>query len=119
MKYMCTCGLPIKELYEVCSATWQKNVLDDKDEGKIVGYGDDHYTWKCTNKKCYEGDEWQDKPEEWPRCEDGSEGCTGYAVDVIEDETGDGYCASCVDVMAGYGHEEFIFMQKQLKEASQ
>ena len=42
----------------------------------------------------------------------------GYA-DVIEDETGDGYCASCVDVMAGYGHEEFIFMQKQLKEDPQ
>ena len=53
MKYMCTCGLPIKELYQVCSATWRKNVLDDKDEGTIVGYGDDHYTWKCTNKKCY------------------------------------------------------------------
>ena len=53
--------------------------------------------------KCYEGDEWQDKPEEWPRCEDQtSEECTGHA-DVIEDETGDGYCSSCVDMMAGMG----------------
>lgn len=117
-KYMCACGLPIKELYKVCDAIWQKNVFDDKDEGKIVGYGDDYYTWKCNDKGCMDGGEWQDEPEEWPRCEDGSEGCTGYA-DIVNDETGDGYCASCVDVMAGYGHEEFIYLQTMLKEASQ
>jgi len=119
MKYMCTCGLPIKELYQVCDAIWQKNVLDDKDEGKIVAYGDDYYTWKCSDEGCMEGGEWQDKPKEWPRCDDqDSEGCTGYA-DIVEDETGDGYCASCVDMMAGHGYGQFIFMQKQLKEASE
>ena len=117
-KYLCTCGSPIKEMYEVCTAIWQKNFFDDKDEGKIVDYGGSRYTWKCTNKKCYDGDEWQHEPPEAPRCEDQtSEECTGYA-DVIEDETGDGYCASCVDMVAGYGYEEFILMQKQLKEAS-
>jgi len=119
MKYLCSCGLPVKELYKVCDAIWQKNVFDDKDEGKIVAYGDDYYTWKCNDKGCMEGGEWHPEPPEAPRCEDQrSEGCTGYA-DIIEEKTGDGYCALCVDMIAGYGNEEFILMQKQLKEASQ
>ena len=74
-------------------------------------------TVKCTNKKCYDGDEWQAKPKEWPRCDDGQKDALAYA-DIIEEETGDGYCASCVDEMADMG-TEFIFMQKQLKEVSQ
>ena len=71
-----------------------------------MGYGDDHYTWKCTNKKCYEGDEWQDKPEEWPAVRTKRQ--KDAQADVIEDETGDGYCSSCVDMMAGYGYEVYF-----------
>lgn len=64
MKYMCTCGLPIKKLYEISSATWKRNVLDENDQGEIVDYGDSYYIWQCSSKKCYEGNDWQDKPKE-------------------------------------------------------
>jgi hypothetical protein len=68
--YFCSCGEHIKELYEVCSATWMKNVFDDKDEGDITDYGDTNYWWTCSNTKCHEGREWgMDMPDKAEECE--------------------------------------------------
>jgi hypothetical protein len=118
--YMCECGQRIKKLYEVCSATWMKDVFDDKDEGSIDHYGDTHYTWECSDKDCHSGGDWgMEMPAEWPHCVETEEGCTTYAV-IVNDETDNGYCESCVNWLADNGHEEGIFMKKLLEqEASQ
>lgn len=65
-KYRCLhCGTIVLKLFEVRNAMWKKDILDKNDDGAIDHYGDIHYTWECSDRKCRYGYEWSDvKPEE-------------------------------------------------------